>query len=322
MGEPKIGKTPRLAVVPDSSAPIADEKPIAPKVPLGPVEPLGRAALVPPMPSIETAILTEDGRVDGKTWCASVLAQIRDVKRRDPTQRCVVVFDLDNTLFDTRARTLAVLHAFDESHGTSWFADLDIEDVGWSGRETCGQMGVPEDVTALVDDWWEEHFWNGKNFGEDLVMTELFDLAWEAKRAGAEIRYLTGRIDRLKSACVEQVKGAGLPDADDEHMFCKPNLDTKTGPFKFDRLAEWVDDGAYLGWFLTDSRHEIESIRTKETENEDLPALPVGHVEHPLQRAGVVSLDTPTFLDAAERTITPEAARRRAKRFQPRRPRV
>ncbi|MCA9550079.1 MAG: hypothetical protein KC933_08595 [Myxococcales bacterium] len=258
-----------------------------------------RAADLPRLP---------DGRVDARAHCARVLEHIQRVRRAHPSHPCAVVFDLDNTLFDTRARTLYALRRFDAEHGTAHFAGLSVDDVGWSGKETCGRLGLDPELTARVHELWDRVFWSGDAFAQDLVMLPLFELAWAAKEAGAEVRYLTGRIDDLAAASLEQLVQAGLPDARPECLFCKPSLETRTGPFKAEKLAEWMDAGHFVGWFATDNRAEVEDVLALGAANRY--AFPVVHVEHALQRPGVVANDVPAFPEAdLSRRATPAETR-------------
>lgn len=249
-----------------------------------------------------------DGRVDARTHCANVLGHIRRVRRDHPNHPCAVVFDLDNTLFDTRARTLHALQEFDADHGTSHFAGLGVDDMGWNGRETCGRLGLDEALTARVQASWDRTFWAGENFGEDLVIMPLFELAWAAKEAGAEVRYLTGRVEDLAAASLEQLEQAGLPDAKAENLFCKPTVDTRTGPFKAEQLEQWMDAGTLVGWFATDNRREVEDVIAHGEQAGH--AFPVVHVEHALQRPGTISNDVPAYPEAdLSRRATPHEAR-------------
>lgn len=258
-----------------------------------------RGAEVPRLP---------DGRVDGQAYCARVLEHIQRVRRANPSHPCAVVFDLDNTLFDTRARTLFALQRFDAEHGTTHFSGLSVDDVGWSGKETCGRLGLDPELTRAVHAAWEETFWSGDSFAQDLVMLPLFELAWAAKAAGAEVRYLTGRVEDLGPASLQQLVQAGLPDARPECLFCKPSVEVNTSGFKADVLAQWMDAGHFVGWFATDNRGEVEDVLGRGVESGH--AFPVVHVEHPLQRAGAIAKEIPAFPEGVlGRRVTAEEAR-------------
>ncbi len=238
-----------------------------------------------------------DGRIDGNRFCDNVLSEIRRRVRLDPNTRAVVVFDLDNTLFDTRCRTLAVLRAFDAEHQTSYFSRLTISEIGWDGGVTAKALGLSESVAAAVHTFWDQHFWSGSFFEHDQVMPALADLAQQAQAAGAQVYYLSGRIDALRGPSRAQILAAGLPLNSEEHLVLKPDLGTRTSPFKADWLLNLEESGAFVGWFATDSRREIEDMIRLEGARQGQSDLPCVHVEHPLQR-GFAPEGTPTIPEA------------------------
>jgi hypothetical protein len=203
------------------------------------------------------------GPVDGVAHCQAVLAQIKAIKKQDPSRRCVVVFDIDNTLFETRQRTLLALRDYDRKHGTSWFAKLNgPADVGLDGKHTCELLGgIPPEEVGRVQAHWMDFFWNGDNFLRDLIIEPMFDLAWQAKNAGAEVVYLTGRIN--KTSTQAELAAAGLPDADSGHLFCKAEGE-KTHEYKLGKITEWLDRGDFIGWFLTEGTKDIHELQESE----------------------------------------------------------
>lgn len=235
-----------------------------------------------------------DGPPCAMAYCSAALAEIRRIKAADPGRRCVVFFDLDNTLFETRARTLHVLGLWDAAHGTSHFAGLELAHVGWNAQETCEALGL----SAIADDvqtFWDDAFWSGVHFDRDLVMTDLAKLARDAELAGAEVHYLTGRIDALRDASRGQLERAGLPLASDRHLHLKPDLDTRTSPFKAEVLHATMASGAFVGWFATDSVREVDELREEESAKGRGPQVPALFVAHPLQHGRLPEGATAVF---------------------------
>jgi len=87
----------------------------------------------------------------------------------------------------------------------------------------------------------------------------MVELAKQAKAAGAEVVYLTGRIADRKDATVAELKKFGLPDAD--NVACKPDLGTRTVPFKAQWLQQSRDDGRPVAFFVTESRRDIAGVQ-------------------------------------------------------------
>lgn len=280
---------------------------------LGPA--LGRPALAPVVPGSLSLLALRAGGVPeaegppcAMAYCAAALAEIRRIKAAEPGRRCVVFFDLDNTLFETRARTLHVLQLWDEAHGTSHFAALDLAGVGWDAKATCEALGL----SAIADDvqnFWNDAFWSGAHFDRDLVMTDLAKLAREAGLAGAEVHYLTGRIEALRGPSRGQLERAELPLASDRHLHLKPDLDTRTSPFKAEVLHATMASGAFVGWFATDSVREVDELRAEEAANGRGPKVPALFVAHPLQHGRLPEDSTAVFATKHTENTRPQRGR-------------
>ena len=134
-------------------------------------------------------------------------------------------------------------------------------------------------------------------------MTDLAKRPHEARRAGAEVHYLTGRIEALRGPSRGQIERAGLPLASERHLHLKPDLAAKTGPFKAEVLLEARAAGAFIGWFATDSVREVDEIRAEERQRGQQAALPALFVAHPLQGGRVPEGSTAVF-DRAHTTRT------------------
>lgn len=237
-----------------------------------------------------------DGRPDGVAYARAVLAEIRRIKDTEPHRRCVVIFDLDNTLFDTRARTRAVLEAYDPIT----FGNLPLEKVGWNAEETCRNLNRPE-LAAAAQAHWSEAFWDGANFGHDLLMVVMAELAQEAASLQAEVFYLSGRVEALREASRAQILAAELPLASEDHLVLKPSVEVRTSPFKAEWLLELEASGAFVGWFATDSHKEVREIGAHERSAQGDSDLPLLLVEHPLTQPAPDDGHTPVFPGPAER---------------------
>ena len=227
--------------------------------------------------------------VDGVAHVQSVLADIRARKKADPNARCLVVLDLDNTMFETRHRTKRALLDFDRANGTRYFRGLALSEVGLDALRTAEARGLPKHVAEKAQAHWSEFFWKGENFLLDRVIVPVAELALEAKKAGAEVMYLTGRVDF--DSTLAQLVAARLPDADAAHVFCKPNVDTKTAGYKVEVMQRWRAEGAHIGLFLTEGRSDIARIQAADA------TLPCVRLDHPLETnlAYAIREDTPVL---------------------------
>lgn len=222
---------------------------------------------------------------------AFLTERLRELERRvEVGERCAVVFDLDNTLFDTRSRTLWVARRFDEEGGTRYFESIGLDRVGLNARDTCARMGsLPPEVESAFVRFWEEAFWDPEAFVHDTPMQPVLSWVQRARLSGASLRFLTGRIEALRGPTTAQLARVGVADVSPETLWMKPDLLTRTLRFKASSLRRAMGR-SWLGWYVTEGRDEIAYLQT------EMPAGPWVLLDCSLQWGGpLVSPDTPTL---------------------------
>ncbi|MEZ6189353.1 MAG: hypothetical protein R3F62_30670 [Planctomycetota bacterium] len=150
-----------------------------------------------------------------------VLAQVREriaaVKAQG--QVPVVVFDLDDTLFDTRYRTAALLEDYHRTHGEPRLEQVPVERVHYAMPETLAELGFSEHEVegqtfeAIHGEVWPKFF-----RGESLLLDAPILGAVEAVRSlapDALIVYLTGRKTFVADFSERALAEAGFPTPSD-----------------------------------------------------------------------------------------------------------
>lgn len=215
-----------------------------------------------------------DAGADGAAFMAERLAWCVARRDRGRGPSALAVFDLDNTLFDTRWRTLAAARAFDAARGEGRFEALELEPpapahVRRDGRATAAQAALgplPGDVVEAFARYWGDYFWRPASLALDQPIAAVVAHAVAAREAGAELRFLTGRVEGLRAATREALARVGL-DASDAALACKPDLATRTAPWKSEVLAAWSRE-APLAWYLSEGRRDLARIQA------DVPVVP------------------------------------------------
>lgn len=212
-------------------------------------------------------------RRDGLAFCNAAITRI--ARRTAQGKRTCVVFDIDNTLVDTRLRTRAAAHAFGalRTRGRAKLSGLTLARVGYDGFQTAQKLGYGWRSSGAFQQFWRGFFWNGKNFKHDAPMAPTVGIVRRAKAAGAEVFYLTGRVDRFQKNTVKQLKRLGLPDADNKHVLSKPStlcrlpdgrMDfTPTAPFKVKQLKQLRREGFHVGLFMSDAASDIAAVQKR-----------------------------------------------------------
>lgn len=194
--------------------------------------------------------------------------------------KCVAAFDLDNTLFDSRARTLAAAHAFDAEQGSQHFAELTLPQVALDARQTCARLGgIPEAVVDAFDAYWSRAFWQPAQFALDPPLEPVLDWVRAAHDRGVNVRYVTGRAKAYGEPSLAQLHRAGLTFAEAAHLHLKPSIRVDTMEHKRSALARLQQASTVL-WYVTESRHEIVSLQ------EALPGFPLVLLDCTFERGG------------------------------------
>lgn len=173
----------------------------------------------------------------------------------------IVVFDLDNTLFDTRPRTLAAAVDFDGRQGSRWFDALDLGRVRHDGRATARCLDLPPPPEPVIDAFgshWDDYFWRPDSLVHDQPLSPIVRWVELALERDLAVRYLTGRVAYLQQASAEQLRRVGLDPVG--ALACKPDLSYRTGPWKCDVLAQWRQQRP-IGWFVTEGRRDLACLQ-------------------------------------------------------------
>ena len=196
------------------------------------------------------------------------------------------VFDIDNTLADTRLRTLAVARQFDQQNRSNHFEKLALQHIELDGFVTALKFGLSSDVARAFHSFWNSDagFWNGENFIHDELIEEIAGLAHAAEAAGAEVHWLTGRVSSLHGPTRRWFEAHHLPGID--RIMCKPDLSVRTAPFKAQVLADWHRSHG-IALFVTEDGRDIAATQSVNA------SVPCALYDFPIRYRGELLPGTP-----------------------------
>lgn len=201
--------------------------------------------------------------INGKKYLDQALVQIK--QRTQAGERVAVSFDIDNTLFDTRGRALAIGKDFDKANGTTYFKGKSSKLMGNDAKETAKSMKMSPEHTKKFSSFWFPRFFKGENYKNDLQIRQTVALARKAAAAGADVFYVTARTQSEESFTIKQLEKAGLPTVDANFVVSKPKMADKTPEYKagtLDKLSQTYD---FVPWFITESRADIAGVQRLDT---------------------------------------------------------
>jgi hypothetical protein len=145
-----------------------------------------------------------------------VIARVRTPGEGGPP---VVVFDLDGTLYDNRARTQRILADYaDGIRGAlpeiaDSLSSLDRESVAYMLADTLHGCGIHRvDAVQAITAHWRERFFSEAALAYDETVHAAAAYVRACHQAGATVVYFTGRdVSRLLGATVHGLRDRGFP---------------------------------------------------------------------------------------------------------------
>ena len=125
----------------------------------------------------------------------------------------IVVFDLDDTLFDTRWRTLAVLRAWGQARGEPRLAGLELEEVRYDLADTLAAAGFAAwEIRGALGREVASH---EARYRHEYQLARPFPGAREyvldVEQAGARVAYVTGRSVAYRALSESVLRAHGFP---------------------------------------------------------------------------------------------------------------
>jgi phosphoglycolate phosphatase-like HAD superfamily hydrolase len=155
----------------------------------------------------------------------------------------ICVFDLDGTLFITRARTLAILADFAERTGKRDLHEavcgITVEEQRYSVLDPLQhRMPLTDADKAALLAWWRGHFFTDEWCAKDPVFAGGPEFVRACHDRGALIYYLTGRhIHGMEEGTVQALVKHGFPMFGGRAMLqLKPDFETADEPYKEDAM--------------------------------------------------------------------------------------
>lgn len=166
-------------------------------------------------------------------YSSVVLDQVAEqVRTTDKKNHPVVIFDLDDTLFDGRTRTLSILHEFaanpqvqaDYPDIAPRLAKAALSDMRYDAKDAFDQLNVHDD--ELLKKWkafWSPRFFSDRYCERDEATPGAAAYVKRLLGLGAHIVYLTGRdVPRMQKGTLASLKKRDLPTGRQTSLILKP----------------------------------------------------------------------------------------------------
>jgi hypothetical protein len=173
------------------------------------------------------------------------------------SERPVVLFDLDGTLYDNRPRTLRILHAFaaqlppQHARDARAILALPYTELRYRIDDTLGPLGVAPSVIEAAAAAWRVRFFSDAACSDDIPVAGAVAFVRACWERGATVVYLTGRdVPGMLLGTSRTLRDDGFPLAVPRvELVMKPSFEEGDVVFK-ERLLEPLSDlGRVVGAF-------------------------------------------------------------------------
>ena len=181
-------------------------------------------------------------------------------------QRPVVVFDVDDTLFDSRTRSRIIFQEFSQDSQTlaqfpsesQVLSGIRLEDIQYNLKDTLVDLGIDTPAfESAVTSYWVAHFFTSAYCAIDRPIAGAAKYVRALEEAGAYIIYLTGRdTPNMGAGTTAALLSNHFPtDPEGTHLLMKSDHAIDDLTFKQQAFAWIRDQGTVIAGFENEPRN-------------------------------------------------------------------
>jgi predicted secreted acid phosphatase len=211
--------------------------------------------------------------------------------------KTVMIFDLDDTIFDAGSRTLAILKELSvDPKYENQFAGLKEtlsqskrNDMKYELSDNLDLLGIKDsNQREVATNYWDERFF--KNCDLDVIHQKAKEFLLQAYSQGNQIVYLTGRDEsRMRDCTVRSIRSNGLPLDASATLMLKPEKTIPDVVFKQTAFIEIERLGTVVAAFDNEPANvnamadqfpnaQVVYIETRHSNKPDLPKENIPHI--------------------------------------------
>jgi hypothetical protein len=194
-----------------------------------------------------------------------------------PSEKLMLVCDIDGTILDMRYLMVSVLQEYDQAHGTSFFARLSVTDVNVHEnhvQQLLEELDIPTEHRDAVTAWYLDRRWrdevivnNHRPYPGVLPMIRWFQL-----QPNTTVGLLTGRPETIRKPTLISLNRAGEAHQvtfDDEVLMMNPGeWDRDIDDFKVAGLRRFREMGYHVFAVIDNEPHVLNALAGAEHETE------------------------------------------------------
>jgi len=147
-------------------------------------------------------------------WMNKLADHFKSARQDYPTDRLMVIFDIDGTILDMRHMILYVLKDFDEQFGTQYFQRLNFNDIDFHEAHVSGlldRLSIPSSHRKTILALFEESLISATAFPESQrPFHGVLDVVqWFQRQPNTYVGLNTGRPESLRTNTLKTLNAWG-----------------------------------------------------------------------------------------------------------------
>jgi len=177
--------------------------------------------------------------------------------------KIIVLFDLDSTLLDNRARNAQITLEFGAQNNISALRKARPEHwQDWSARNAMSAIGLSsqeiDDLFESYTAYWDARFFTSHYCQYDTAVAGAEQFVTLLLQAGGIVRYLTGRHEAMRPGTLKSLETLGFPCpnvSSDVDLIMKAERSIDDDDYKQKALAQFDTQSAVLAAFDNEPKH-------------------------------------------------------------------
>ena len=147
-------------------------------------------------------------------WMRQLAAHYESLRRRNPTERLMIVFDIDGTILDMRYPILRLLRDYDRAHGSRVFRRLclaEIRDHESHIEDLLYRLEVPHLLWDGIREFYDQRFWDLETLLEAHrpFRGVLEVIRWFQLQRNTEVGLNSGRPEEMRAETLTTLNRLG-----------------------------------------------------------------------------------------------------------------
>lgn len=202
----------------------------------------------------------------------SILTEVKKIQSAG--KKCLLVFDLDSTLFDVSPRLEQIIQDFADLPETQTnfpesvaiLKNIKMHRTDWGIKNALIRAGLDKqhpEFESAIKNYWRTNFFSNHYLEYDQPYEGAVDYVNQLAQTGAEIVYLTGRdVARMALGSEKVLLKWGFPlDQEQSRLVLKPVQGMDDALFKSDWFAEIPQGQFEKIWFFENEPVNVNLVR-------------------------------------------------------------